>query len=145
MRPRKLELKIVGRLNGTFEELHAAGCIQTGADVHPDLADALKNFGSMFLMLLGLCGNNPCDGCPNAGAFTFKHDRPTRIDEVECKAFQAYHSMALSDATTRRTRLEAATSPPGTNMYPGMSVAQIAKELGVSKSEVRRRKQAGLI
>ena len=79
------------------------------------------------------------------GAFTFKHDRPTRIDEVECKAFQAYHSMALSDATTRRTRLEAATSPPGTNMYPGMSVAQIAKELGVSKSEVRRRKQAGLI
>jgi len=24
MRPRKLELKIVGRLNGTFEELHAA-------------------------------------------------------------------------------------------------------------------------
>ena len=35
-------------LSGTFSELHAAGCIQTGSDVHSDVADAFRKFGLIF-------------------------------------------------------------------------------------------------
>lgn len=132
--------RIVGRLNGSFSELHAAGCIQTGADSCPELSEAIKEFGTLFAMLQIATGGNVCDGCPKAD-----WNRPTRIEQVQCKAFQKYHSMARYEHAKRKIQLESATSPPGTDQFPGLSVAQIADRLGVSKSEVRRRKQAGTI
>lgn len=38
---------------------------------------------------------------------------------------------------------KSATLPPGTRDHPGKTVAEIAKILGISKNEVRRRKASG--
>lgn len=134
------KLKIIGKLDGTFEELHAAGCIQTGADAYQDLGDAVRSFGGLLAMLQVATGGNVCDGCPWA-----EEGNPSKVEQVKCEAFQKYHSMAVGNRVRKLTSLKSATSPPGTDKYPGLSIAQIAERLGVSKSEVRRRKQAGTI
>lgn len=54
-------------LSGTFEELHEAGCIQTGADVRPNVDDARSRFGELFRGLMIITKGYPCDGCPIAG------------------------------------------------------------------------------
>jgi len=54
-------------LSGTFEELHAVGCIQTGADVRPNVDDARSVFGELFRGLMILTKDHPCNGCPVAG------------------------------------------------------------------------------
>lgn len=51
-------------LNGTFAEFHKAGCIQTGADVHPDVEQARSHFEPMFNVLMQITNNFLCDGCP---------------------------------------------------------------------------------
>lgn len=51
-------------LTGSFEELHAAGCIQTGADHFTEVEPARARFGQMFTALMGVTGGQICDGCP---------------------------------------------------------------------------------
>jgi hypothetical protein len=106
-----------GMLNGTFVELFEAGCIQTSCDVYTDVARAFIEIGPRFHGVMTITSQNPCNGCPayNGG---------------KCLAFQQYHS-----AHGRRTA----------QAQPSETVAQIAARLGISKSEVRRRKQAGTL
>lgn len=49
---------------GAFDQLHAAGCIQTGADVHSDARAAFVRFGPLFQGLMLATGKDPCNGCP---------------------------------------------------------------------------------
>lgn len=51
-------------LTGNFYDLHAAGCIQTGADVESDQDVALVRFGPMLRVLMIATSNDPCNGCP---------------------------------------------------------------------------------
>ena len=124
-----------GRILGTFEMLHRAHCIQTGWDQHEELNDAEHHFGEMFRALMLETEGNICKGCPV-------------LNDGACKAYQTFHSQAISDRKAEQMRREErlnATKPPGTDKYPGMSIRQIANELGISKGEVRRRKQAGIL
>jgi len=141
---RQEELKIVGQLRATFDELHSMGCIQTGADVYPILAEAQDKFGIWFYQLGLLTCGNLCDGCPQAGAIDYV-SRPTKIEDVKCKAFHRFHSMATDRQREKAQAANQATKAPGTDRYPGMSVKQIAEKLGISKNEVRRRKRDGLL
>ncbi len=54
----------VGQLVATFEQLHAAGCIQTLADVHEDVKVAKEHGNRMFVALMAVTNDNPCSGCP---------------------------------------------------------------------------------
>lgn len=120
---RERETPHVGVLRGSFEELHAAGCIQTGADIHDNVDNARARFSSLFAGLMLMTNRNICDGYP-----AYKNGA--------CPCFQKYHTQAISNNATR---------PPGTDQHPGLSVGQIAEKLGISKAEVRRRKIAGTI
>lgn len=51
-------------LTGTFAELHAAGCIQTGSDVEGNAQIAEGRFGLIFHALMAATGGNPCAECP---------------------------------------------------------------------------------
>lgn len=117
----------MGKLSDSFFDLHAAGCIQTGADVHSDPKVASSRHGGMFAAIYGLTHGNPCAGCP-----AFNGGR--------CKAYQAHHEDA------RRVPIKVDPKiPSNSDNYPGMSVKQIAEKLGVSMSEVRRRKLTGTL
>jgi len=115
----------VGQLKGTFEQLFEAGCIQTGAGTADTLEEAVASFTEYFVNVQTLTMRNPCNGCPE-----FKNS--------SCSAYKQYHTESLQQQHNRDARVRAATTAPG-----GKTVAQIAKELGISKNEVRRRKQRG--
>jgi len=114
-------MTIQGILLGTFQQLHSAGCIQTQSDAYATPEEALENAGEYFYMIMRFTSRNPCEDCP--------------IKSSQCNAFKHYHSSAKGQAFERKQRIEKATSP-----LTGESVAQIAKRLGISKNEVRRRK-----
>lgn len=121
-----------GQLIASFQELYEAGCIQTGADVCDTLQEAQEKFVLPLVGLMVATRNNPCNGCP--------------VDKQKCKAFQMYHtSSIIRDVLNESEKRRNATKAPGTKNYPGKSIAEIAKILGVSKGEVKRRKAAGLI
>ncbi len=122
---------IHGRLTASFQQAYEAGCIQTGADTYKTLGEAVDQFFATYMVLMQMTGNNPCEGCP--------------VKASACKCFRLYHTMPAEAKQTSADRITSATMPPGTKKYPGLSIAQIAEELGVSKSEVRRRKAAGEI
>lgn len=116
-----------GQLVGCFEELMRAGCIQA----------ELPHMVPRFHVLMVATGKNPCNGCP-----VWSEKGPA------CKAFQKYHT-AYSDAIEKHKRdFKDATTPEnvGSN-HPlaGLSVRRIAENLGVSLSEVRRRKANGTL
>ena len=122
-----------GQLTGTFEQLFEAGCIQTGADVHQtSLAAAAAGFPLILAAIQTSSGGNACDGCP-------------AYRGGQCKAFQQYHTSAIEARIASKMNLQNSTCALGTKKYPGKSISQIAELLGVSKSEVRRRKLAGEI
>lgn len=120
--------KPIGRLDADFDTLYAAGCIQTGADTCTKLEQAKRDFSQMFEALSTHTGNNICDGCP-------------ALKGGNCKVFKKYHT-SCQKAVVEDTM---ATVPKGTRDYPGLTVAEIAKKLGISKNEVRRRKMRGEI
>lgn len=68
-------------LRANFEELHAAGCIQTGADSIPDAANARLRFHDLLHGLMFATNGDPCNGCPayNGG---------------KCAAFQKFNVRA---------------------------------------------------
>jgi len=107
-----------------FASLHQLGCIQTGADVHENVFAAAKKFGPLYAALYQATHGNPCCGCPG-------------FNNGKCRAYLAFNTDAQ-----RPTKLPA-TVASNSDKYPGMSVKQIAAKLGVSMSEVRRRKHAG--
>lgn len=113
-----------GQLNATFPELHTAGCIQAER--------ATRDGMMLFFGLMQQTNNNPCNGCP-------------AFDEGRCKAYKQYHTLPNSVKVATANRIKHATKPSGTDKYPDMSVKQIAATLGISKNEVRRRKQAGTL
>ena len=144
---RQQDIKIVGRLKGTFEDLHGAGCIQTLCDMYADVGDAVKAGGlERFSGIMLLTRLNPCDGCPNGTGMNFNPGKIiTRVDQIQCSAFQKFHTMAVDSQLKSKRAIWNATTPPGTDNYPGLSVKQIAEKLGISKNEVRRRKQVGTL
>jgi len=115
----------VGQLNGSFGELFEAGCIQTGAGTADTFEEARQSFREYFLRIYVDLMGNPCNGCPE-----FKGG--------SCPAYEQFHDGAQQSRVQGHARIQAATTAPG-----GKTVAQLAKELGVSKNEVRRRKTRG--
>ena len=73
-------------LTGTFEELFAAGCIQTGADVCDDLEEAKPKFRKLFMALSLVTHGDICNGCP-----AFKGG--------SCKAYRTYHTAAMRQSS----------------------------------------------
>jgi hypothetical protein len=63
-------MQLRGQLTATFDQLHAAGCIQTLADIHDDVQKAKEHGGRMFQALMHTTGDNPCSGCPAYGGGT---------------------------------------------------------------------------
>ena len=116
----------VGQLTGSFRELMDHGCIQA-ADVR---------LYPIFEGLMILTNNNPCAGCP-----VWSNHGP------ECQAFQRYNTAFQARLKQQAEALEQATTPHNIPSGPlaGLSVRQIAQQLGVSISEVRRRKAAGTL
>jgi hypothetical protein len=124
MNPRKPP---VGTLNGSFEQLHKAACLQA----------ELREQELFFYALMSATGNNVCDGCP------VWEERGSA-----CRAFQAYHSGYVDPELERASRIDHATTPnnvPFNHRFAGLSVKQIATQLGISIGEVRRRKAAGTL
>lgn len=117
----------IGRLEGTFEQLMEAGCIQAeNREMEP-----------IFYALMVATKKNPCDGCPVWG------DKGPA-----CVAFQQYHSAYYCAEERQRQVIREATVPnnvPRGHQFFGMSVKQIAEQLGVSIGEVRRRKANGTL
>ena len=74
---REKEKTPVGVLMGSFEELHAAGCIQTCCDIEADLLTAQILYESR-LMAMRAIQPNLCNGCP--------------VFSRECRAYQLYHT-----------------------------------------------------
>jgi hypothetical protein len=105
----------------TFAEFHAAGCVRTGCEVVTDARRAEKIAGGIFATLTRFGHGNICNGCPHV---------------LGCKAFRKLNASAPPAIVDPHT-------PSNSDKYPGMSVKQIAAKLGVSMSEVRRRKHAG--
>lgn len=120
-----------GKLMGSVEALHDAGCIQTLADTHDGKkwaelhADVQVTAATMFLGLHTMTHQNPCNGCP--------------IDRSKCQAFKMYHT------SVNATPLKVAPASDYSTKYPGLTVAQIADKLGVSKSQVRKMKLEGAL
>lgn len=120
-------------LKADFENLYKDGCIQTGAD-DPEISlrEAETKFAKMFVLLMKATNNNPCADCP--------------VNMKKCHAYRQHHSDAKAarrKEATRRKEAKNAIQAPGTEKYPGQSVAQIAAQLKISKKEVRRRKVKG--
>ena len=119
-----------GVLGGTFKELMAAGCIQA------ETVDMLP----MFRALMIGTHKNPCNGCPAWAA-----------QGPKCRAFRVYHSVWREHeaaAAKRTAEALSATEPhnvPVGHPLAGLSIKSIAKRLGVSIAEVRRRKAAGAL
>lgn len=128
----------MGILRGTFDQLWKAGCIQTGNDGQKgdDEPKRVAGFRDRWPGLMQLCNFDPCTtGCPE-------------FRDGKCKAYQQYHTQYQEEQRKeqqRRERSKDATRAPGTAQFPGLSVKQIADQLGISKNEVRRRKQAGTL
>jgi len=116
----------IGILANDFDGLQKAGCIQAELEV----------LRPMFRGLYVATSGNPCDGCP-----VWESKGPS------CQAYKLYHSEARQQAHQRESRIASAVAPGNRNgdRFAGMTVAQIAAELHVSKSEVRRRKVAGTL
>ncbi|MHA2265617.1 MAG: hypothetical protein ACXAEN_24765 [Candidatus Thorarchaeota archaeon] len=108
----------IGQLKGSFEELFEAGCIQTGADV-VDTFEEAQRLRNLYVHLQTATQGNPCNGCPEFKSGT-------------CSAYKKYHSESINK------RVKATTT-----VSKGKTVAQLAKEHGISKNEVRRRKHRG--
>jgi len=128
-----------GQLVAYFDQLYELGCIQAGSDMET-LDEAQQKLMVMYNGLYMATGGNPCDGCAKLWNTSSIHEAMQ-----ECKAFAQKHTMAREHRVGRENNQKSATRPEGTDQYPGMSVAEIAQKLGISKSEVRRRKQAGVI
>ncbi len=116
-----------GQLSGTFEQLLKAGCIQAG-DWYLE---------QLFYLLMAMTGRNPCGGCP------------VWLDKgPKCPAFQQYHTAYHLAEEKQQQVIKDATTPnnvPSGHEFFGLSVKQIAEKLGVSISEVRRRKVSGTL
>ena len=139
-RPRhRKKLVVDGILHATLEQAFESGCIQAGGDPSGD-QQTLVPQAQMYSMLMAVTLRNPCQQCP---LITMRHYDSFR--QVECKCFRQYHSMCIEAQRKGEASIINATTPPGTRTYPGLSIAQIAEKLGVSKSEVRRRKAVGEI
>ena len=110
-----------GFLNARYDKAQEAGCLQA------EVGEVMYG-GLMLATRL-----NPCAGCP-----VWDSSGP------RCQCFQKYHSEA---GLEHDRKLVAAIVPCVKNgaKYEGMSIAEIAAELGVSKSEVKRRKVAGTL
>lgn len=106
-----------GQLIGTFGQLMVAGCIQA----------VYRGLERMFYGLMALTGRNPCNGCP-----IWDNKGPG------CRAFQLYHTAYVPAAVTP-------SNVPAEHPLAGLSVKQLAAQLGVSISEVRRRKANGTL
>lgn len=118
----------VGILEPHFDELQAAGCIQCESE----------GLRQMFNGLWAVTGRNPCNGCP-----IWETRGPT------CEAFRRHHSAWKEAQLRSASDLRDATQPEDKNSSNpelfGLSVRAIAQKLGVSISEVRRRKAAGTL
>lgn len=138
----KNENDLCGTLDGGFEELHAAGCIQTGADVHSDVHDAMQAVGVRFFALMAHTVRNPCLGCPIANRRLPGKSGPL---SVACTAFQRYHTSAQSVRSHTQASIEEATTVGIKNgsAWKDVPIRKIAKTLGISLSEARRRKAEG--
>jgi hypothetical protein len=117
----------MGQLEGTFEQLMEAGCIQAeNREMEP-----------LFYALMAATNMNPCDGCPVWGS-----------KGPACVAFQQFHSAYYRAEEKQRQTIQDATVPnnvpPGHEFF-GLSVKKIAEKLGVSIGEVRRRKANGTL
>lgn len=113
-----------GKLTGSFGELFAAGCIQTGADICDTVEEADHQIGTMFSLLQLELNGNICNGCP-----------VMELNGSQCKAFKQYHT---SQASKKRTK-------GNESVYEGWTVKQIAAKLNISQNEVRRRRFAGTL
>jgi hypothetical protein len=116
-----------GTLSPNFEKLKADKCIQAETDSLRDL----------FAILMGLTGCNPCNGCP-----VWERQGPA------CKAFQNNHSAYASWKSEHDEEIKEAVTPrnaPRGHKFDGMSMKQIATELGISLGEARRRKMEGTL
>ena len=119
-----------GVLSGSFEQLMEAGCIQAEN----------REMVPLFYALMMATAANPCEGCPVWG-----NKGPG------CVAFRQYHS-AYQRAEEKQQQVarevKEATMPsnvPSGHPLFGLSVKQIALQLGVSIGEVRRRKANGTL
>ena len=116
-----------GYLEDNFDALHEAGCLQ---------AARIDIFAyGLYRAIYEATYGNPCAGCPQ-----------WQDQGEKCLAFQKYHTASKANNKDKLPdRLEPATKPGNRNgkAWEGMSITQIAARLGVSKSEVRRLKQAG--
>ena len=116
----------VGQLAGSFSQLQEEGCIQCEFD----------SLFEQFNVLMLHVANNPCNGCP---VWSEKGEA--------CRAYQKYHTNAIRQREEKAAKLANAVSPGLKNgiKYANMTVAEVARSLGISKGEVRRRKQAGTL
>lgn len=118
-------IRPVGTLTGTFEELHAAGCIQTGADAGYTAAQAKREFGKLFVDLQIATRGNFCDGCPE-----FRNG--------SCPAFKKYHTSRMAAGVVRNV------AEPKVEVKPTPKpIRVLARELGISINEVQRRRDRG--
>ncbi len=116
-----------GTLDGTFDQLQAAGCIQC----------ELEQLRVLFIGLQSATRGNVCDGCP-----VWSQKGPA------CAAFSQYHSAARAVREDSERSLIKATTPQTNSGNPElscMSMKMIAEKLGISLSEARRRKAAGTL
>lgn len=60
------------KLHASFEELHSAGCIQTGADIE-DVGEARRKFLVSLMGLMSVTKGYPCNGCPEEGKCEAQH------------------------------------------------------------------------
>lgn len=110
-----------------FRTLHAAGCIQTFADLYTNVDEAMKIGYPRFCKLMYLTQMRLCDGCP------------VLRDEGTCEAYNQYNTFQASKHVSNEARIKAATTP-NNGPFGSMSVKQIAKKCGTSISQVRRLK-----
>lgn len=116
-----------GQLTGSFTQLMEAECIQAEN----------RELEQLFQALMIATKRNPCDGCPVWG-----NKGP------ECKAFQQYHTAYVQTVAAHQQAVKDATIPNNVSFeHPlaGLSIKKIAEKLGVSISEVRRRKASGTL
>lgn len=116
-----------GELLGTFQQLMDAGCIQAEA----------SRLMLYFHAIMIATAENPCGDCP-----------VWETNGSGCTAFRQYHSAYRRAEERQKQTVEDATTPhnvPVDHSLAGLSVRKIAKKLGVSIGEVRRRKASGTL